>query len=96
MKAVLVLSALVGAVSANTLPSCAQSCVTKFTSGSNIGSCPSSNAACICKNTALLGDFACCLSSGCSKGDQTSAVSYAHSICSAQGVTVPTAVVCSS
>ncbi|KAG9242381.1 hypothetical protein BJ878DRAFT_175417 [Calycina marina] len=79
------------------LPSCAQGCVVKFTSGSSIGNCQSSDAKCICSSSSFLGDISCCLTSVCSADDQQTAIDYAVSFCKISGVTgLPTAVVCSS
>ncbi|KXJ92460.1 hypothetical protein Micbo1qcDRAFT_162749 [Microdochium bolleyi] len=100
MKAVLVASALLGVVLAQdglpTLPGCATSCLTKFTSGGNIGSCGGLDAACICKDANFLTGIACCLSGQCSQSDQAQAVDYAVKFCGAQGVQVPSAVSCST
>ncbi|KAG9238635.1 hypothetical protein BJ875DRAFT_450375 [Amylocarpus encephaloides] len=79
------------------LPTCAQSCVTKFTTGSNIGGCPSINIQCICSSPTFLSGIACCLSGVCSASDQTAAVTFAKNFCSISGVTgLPDSVVCSS
>ncbi|KAJ1323976.1 CFEM domain-containing protein [Microdochium nivale] len=95
MKATAVLSVLLGAVSvAAQLPACAQACVNAATSNSQIGSCPANNASCICTSTALLNQFACCLSRSCSKADQDASVTYAHGICNSHNSAMPSAVVC--
>ncbi|KAK6068647.1 CFEM domain-containing protein [Seiridium cupressi] len=93
--------AMVGLVAGqNGLPDCAfalqKQCVTKFTSGTNIGGCPQLNVSCICSQQSFLSDIACCLADVCSAADQQAAVDYAHSLCSTAGVTVPSAVTCSS
>jgi len=80
-----------------TLPSCAQSCVVKFTSGSNIGGCSSSDIKCICGNSGFLSGIACCLAGQCDAADQTAATNYAIQFCGISGVTnLPTAVSCTS
>ncbi|KAH7031181.1 uncharacterized protein B0I36DRAFT_362912 [Microdochium trichocladiopsis] len=99
MKAFFVASALVGAVLAQDLPAlpgCATQCLTKFTTGGNIGSCQSLDAACICRDANFLSGIACCLAGACSQSDQNQAVDYAIKFCGAQGVTVPSSVSCSS
>jgi len=100
MKAILfgVALTLAGLTSAQPgLPTCAQSCVTQFTSGSNIGSCNSLDIACICSNSNFLGGIACCLAGACSPADQVAATNYAQSFCKISGVTdLPTAVSCTS
>ncbi|KAJ1333469.1 CFEM domain-containing protein [Microdochium nivale] len=100
MKSAFVVSALLGAVLAQdtlpSLPTCATACLTKFTTGGNIGSCPSLNAACICADANFLNGIACCLVGACNPADQAQAVDYASKFCGAQGVTVPSSVSCSS
>ncbi|KAH8197165.1 hypothetical protein TruAng_008658 [Truncatella angustata] len=78
------------------LPQCARDCLAKFTSGASIGGCAQIDAKCICSQQAFLNDIACCLASVCSQSDQQAAVDYAVNLCAAQGVTVPSAVSCSS
>lgn len=78
------------------LPQCAKDCVTKFTSGDNIGGCPQINAQCICAQQSFISGIACCLSSVCDEADQQAAVDYAVKFCSSFGVTVPSAVSCTS
>ncbi|KAI1845322.1 hypothetical protein JX265_005479 [Neoarthrinium moseri] len=98
MKITLVALAGVSLVAAqfDGLPQCAQGCVTKFTSGSNIGGCPQIDAKCICSQQTFLSDIACCLASVCNAADQQAAVDFAIKFCSTQGVQVPTAVSCST
>ncbi|ERS97009.1 uncharacterized protein SPSK_02751 [Sporothrix schenckii 1099-18] len=78
------------------LPTCAQSCANKFLTG-GIGNC-GSDAKCICSDKSFLSDIACCLAApgGCDAADQSSAVVFASQLCAAQGVTVPSAVTCTS
>lgn len=78
------------------LPTCAQGCVTQFTTGSNIGGCPQLDVKCICSSEDFLSGIACCLASACSAADQKTAVQFAASLCQTQGVTVPSSVSCST
>ncbi|KAH8676348.1 hypothetical protein BX600DRAFT_432861 [Xylariales sp. PMI_506] len=78
------------------LPTCAKSCLTEFTSGDNIGGCAAINAKCICAQSTFIDGIACCLAGACDSADQSSAVTYAVSFCAIQGVSVPTAVSCTS
>ncbi|RQM06993.1 hypothetical protein DH86_00000119 [Scytalidium sp. 3C] len=79
------------------LPPCAQQCVNKFTSGSEIGGCQAVNAACICANPDFLSNIACCLAGACSVADQQAATTFALNFCKIAGVTnLPTAVSCVS
>jgi len=80
----------------NGVPTCGQPCLTKYTSGGNIAGCNSLDVACICSNQNFLSDVACCLSVNCDPADQQEATNFADSLCKANGVTVPTAVVCTS
>jgi len=80
----------------NGVPTCGQSCLTKYISGGNIAGCSSLNVACICSNQSFLSDVACCLSVSCDAADQQIATNFADNLCKANGVTVPTAVVCTS
>ncbi|KAK4241965.1 hypothetical protein C8A03DRAFT_29860 [Achaetomium macrosporum] len=95
VTAALVSLALAGAAVAQELPSCAQSCANQFLTG-GIGNC-GSDPKCICADKGFLGSIACCLTGVCDQAAQSSAVSYAASLCSAFGVTdLPTAVSCTS
>ncbi|KAL1894947.1 hypothetical protein Sste5346_005634 [Sporothrix stenoceras] len=80
----------------NQLPTCAQSCANKYLTG-GIGNC-GSDAKCICSDKDFLSGIACCLAApgGCDAADQSSAVVFASQLCAAQGVTVPSAVTCTS
>jgi len=79
-----------------TLPSCAQSCVTLFTTGSSIAGCNQVDVACICSSSDFLNNIACCLASQCDAADQATAVEYAQQICKTANVSVPDAVSCVS
>ncbi|KAM0446691.1 hypothetical protein ACHAPV_003115 [Trichoderma viride] len=87
-------AALAAAQDLSGLPSCASTCVLKFTTGTAIGGCQQLDIACICKNADFLNGIACCLADACSKSDQDKAISYAQQICSTAGVTTPDTVVC--
>lgn len=73
-----------------------QNCADKFLTG-GIGNC-GSDAKCICSDKSFLSDIACCLAEpgACDTADQSSAVVFASQLCAAQGVTVPSAVTCTS
>ena len=68
--------------------------MTKYTTGDAIAGCGQLNAACICANKDFLSDIACCLAGSCSPEDQAKAVTFAQQICTANGITVPSAVSC--
>lgn len=79
------------------LPRCAQSCVTQYTSGSTIGGCNSLDIACICSNNDFLSNIACCVARVCDQADQQATISYAQQLCALDGVTnLPTDASCSS
>lgn len=73
-----------------------QSCANKYLTG-GIGNC-GSDAKCICSDKDFLSGIACCLAApgGCDVADQSSAIVFASQLCAAQGVTVPSAVTCTS
>ncbi|KAH9985006.1 hypothetical protein F4779DRAFT_322384 [Xylariaceae sp. FL0662B] len=100
MKNIVAILSLVGlAVAADTsqLPKCAQSCVTKFTTGSNIGDCAQLDAKCICSDKDFLSDISCCIADVCSADEQAATIAFAVSFCRTQGVTdLPTTVTCAS
>ncbi|RFU36122.1 hypothetical protein B7463_g240, partial [Scytalidium lignicola] len=93
-----VATALAGSVvgqSISDLPTCAQSCVTQFTSGSSIGGCSGIDIACICSSPSFLSNIACCLAGACNQADQVAATNFAQSLCKTAGVTnLPDAVSC--
>ncbi|KAH6675581.1 hypothetical protein B0J14DRAFT_367406 [Halenospora varia] len=79
------------------LPDCAKTCVTQYTSGSNIGGCPSLDIVCICSSSGFLSGIACCLAGSCNAADQATAVTFARNFCGSSGVTnLPSSVSCSS
>lgn len=91
------LASVTFAQTASGVPSCAQPCVAKFTSGSSIAGCNGVDVACICSNKDFLSDIACCLVNVCDEADQEAATTYAHQICASNGVTnLPPAVSCAS
>ncbi|KAL2021319.1 hypothetical protein VTK56DRAFT_7290 [Thermocarpiscus australiensis] len=97
VPAVLLSLALAGTAAAQSpqLPPCAQGCANKFLSG-GIGNC-GTDPACICGDKSFIGDIACCLAGVCDPPQQSSAVAYAASLCSAFGVTtLPSTVSCST
>lgn len=95
---VAITAVLAGLTSAqNGLPTCAQSCVTRYTSGSEIGGCTNLDVACICSNSSFLSGIACCLADACEAADEATAVAYAQNLCRTAGVTnLPSAVSCAS
>jgi len=92
------LALITGLISAQDgLPTCAQSCVAGFTSGSQIGGCSSVDIVCICSSSTFLSGIACCLAGKCDAADQQAATEYAQNLCKASGVTnLPSAVSCAS
>ncbi|KAG4031588.1 hypothetical protein MFRU_009g03490 [Monilinia fructicola] len=91
-------SVLAGLTSAqNGLPTCAQSCVTQYTSGSQIAGCANLDIACICSNDSFLSGIACCLAAACEAADEQIAVAYAQNLCKTSGVTdLPSVVSCAA
>ncbi|EQB48791.1 hypothetical protein CGLO_11946 [Colletotrichum gloeosporioides Cg-14] len=98
MKFAIVAIAVAGLAGAQVqqLPTCAQTCVNKYTSGTAIAGCSNLDIKCICSNSGFLDGIACCLADACPKADQDTAVKYAKDICTGAGVTVPDQVVCKS
>lgn len=97
MKASFVVLAGASLVAAqNGLPTCAESCVSNFTTGQEIGGCNSLDIKCICSQQTFLSDIACCLAGACDAADQQTAIGYAQNICGTAGVTVPSSVVCTA
>lgn len=72
-----------------------QDCASQQFSGGSYAGC-GTDPKCICSNQSFLGNIACCLTGACNEADQSSAITFATQICSAQGVAVPTAVSCST
>ncbi|KAF7906217.1 hypothetical protein EAF00_000496 [Botryotinia globosa] len=91
-------SVLAGFTSAqNGLPTCAQSCVTQYTTGSQIAGCANLDIACICSNPSFLSGIACCLADACDAEDEQTAVAFAQNLCRTSGVTnLPSVVSCAS
>lgn len=84
------LSAIASLTYAQSIPTCAISCVT--TLPANCGANPS----CICADTAWIADVSCCVKTNCAEADQQAALSYANTICTPVGVTLPTTASCAS
>ncbi|KAK4112059.1 hypothetical protein N656DRAFT_798419 [Canariomyces notabilis] len=97
IPAVLLSIALAGSAVAQLdgLPSCAQSCANQYLTG-GIPGCGTADVQCICGNSGFISGIACCLAGVCDAADQTSAVAFASGICGAAGVSVPSAVTCTS
>ncbi|KAF4461917.1 cell wall [Fusarium albosuccineum] len=76
------------------LPSCAQPCINKYTTGDGIAGCGQFDFKCICGNQDFLDGIACCLEDECDASGRAAAVKYAGQICSSAGVDVPDEVVC--
>lgn len=72
-----------------------QSCASQFFSGGSYAGC-GTDPKCICANQDFIGNVACCLVGACSEADQASAITFAQQICSANGVSVPSTVSCST
>ncbi|EEU48556.1 uncharacterized protein NECHADRAFT_98798 [Fusarium vanettenii 77-13-4] len=97
MKSTLFIAALfAGLASAqqDKLPTCAQPCVDKYTTGKGIAGCGQFDFKCICSNESFLDGIACCLEGECDDKGKQAAVDYAKKICSTSGVDVPDEVVC--
>ncbi|KAM5355915.1 hypothetical protein ACJ41O_002561 [Fusarium nematophilum] len=97
MKSFLVSAALFAGLvvaQAGKLPSCAQSCVDKYTTGDGIAGCGQLEVKCICSNENFLDGIACCLEDQCDQEGIAAAIKYAGQICSSAGVDVPDEVVC--
>ncbi|KAK3670106.1 hypothetical protein LTR78_010046 [Recurvomyces mirabilis] len=76
------------------LPPCASTCVSQ---GPGFGSCGTFDVKCICSDTTLLADLACCVSTACSAADQQNTIDYANSLCAGQGVSdLPQSATCSA
>jgi cobalamin biosynthesis Mg chelatase CobN len=97
MKASIFSLALVAGLAAaqsDKIPSCATSCISKYTTGDGIAGCGQLDIKCICSNDDFLNGIACCLKDKCDTAGQAAAVKYAQQICSTAGVTVPDEVTC--
>ncbi|KAH7022936.1 hypothetical protein EDB80DRAFT_696060 [Ilyonectria destructans] len=92
----LALVAGLAAAQAGKIPSCATSCINKYTTGDGIAGCSAIDVKCICSNADFLSGIACCLEGQCDAAGKAAAVKYAQQICSAAKVTVPDEVVCKS
>ncbi|KAK3113792.1 hypothetical protein LTR53_008570 [Teratosphaeriaceae sp. CCFEE 6253] len=86
---VVALISAVYAVSIPGLPACAGECVTSF------GSCSQLAVQCICSDTTLLANLACCVGHNCDATDQNTTITFADALCAGQGVTnLPSAATC--
>ncbi|KAH6898648.1 hypothetical protein B0T10DRAFT_473328 [Thelonectria olida] len=97
MKASILSLALVAgfaAAQSDKIPSCATSCINKYTTGDGIAGCGQLDIKCICSNDDFLNGIACCLKDKCDASGQAAAVKYAQQICSTACVTVPDEVTC--
>ncbi|RSL49246.1 hypothetical protein CEP54_012525 [Fusarium duplospermum] len=97
MKSTLFIAALfAGLASAqqDKIPTCAQPCVDKYTTGKGIAGCGQFDFKCICSNESFLDGIACCLEDECDDKGKEATVDYAKKICSTSGVEVPDEVVC--
>ncbi|KAK0315844.1 hypothetical protein LTR01_001144 [Friedmanniomyces endolithicus] len=71
------------------LPACAGNCVTSF------GNCAQLAVGCICSDTTLLANLACCVGSNCDAADQNTTITFADALCAGQSVTnLPQAATC--
>lgn len=94
--AILVSLALAGAaVAQDGIPQCAQGCANTFLLN-GIPGCSNADIACICGNGDFIKSISCCLMEKCPEAEQQQAVKFAAELCSGAGVTVPTAVICST
>ncbi|KAK1071206.1 hypothetical protein LTR74_003587 [Friedmanniomyces endolithicus] len=83
------LASVVVSVSIPGLPACAGNCVTSF------GNCAQLAVACICSDTTLLANLACCVGSNCDAADQNTTITFADALCAGQSVTnLPMAATC--
>lgn len=71
-----------------------QDCANQFLLN-GIGNC-GRDPKCICSDKSFIGEISCCLAKpgGCNADDQKKAIVYASQLCSANGVSVPSEVVC--
>ncbi|ATY59706.1 Extracellular membrane protein, 8-cysteine region, CFEM [Cordyceps militaris CM01] len=80
----------------NSIPQCAQDCVGKFLSGSNIAGCSLVDYGCICRNKDFINNIACCLAPVCDDQGKADTISLANKLCKAFNVDLPTAVTCNT
>ncbi|KAK0333994.1 hypothetical protein LTR91_025500 [Friedmanniomyces endolithicus] len=83
------LASVAVSVSIPGLPACAGNCVTSF------GNCAQLAVGCICSDTTLLANLACCVGSNCDAADQNTTITFADALCAGQSVTnLPMAATC--
>ncbi|KAK1823152.1 hypothetical protein LTR12_002455 [Friedmanniomyces endolithicus] len=83
------LASVAVSVSIPGLPACAGNCVTSF------GNCAQLAVGCICSDTTLLANLACCVGSNCNAEDQNTTITFADALCAGQSVTnLPMAATC--
>jgi hypothetical protein len=71
-----------------------ETCAAGFTTPGLVAGCPLANIACICSNSTFISSISCCLAANCDQADQAQAIGFADQLCSDNGVTVATAVIC--
>jgi hypothetical protein len=71
-----------------------ETCAAGFTTPGLVAGCPLANVACICSNSTFISSISCCLAANCDQADQQQAINFADQLCSDNGVTVATAVIC--
>ncbi|KAF2200137.1 hypothetical protein GQ43DRAFT_473008 [Delitschia confertaspora ATCC 74209] len=73
------------------LQPCARDCLTD-----DFGGCALLDVKCICGNKNLIDNLSCCVSKNCNADQQQETIKFAHDICVANGVTVPTVASCAA
>ncbi|KAI6112382.1 hypothetical protein EDD17DRAFT_1595822 [Pisolithus thermaeus] len=73
-----------GLVSRQSLPSCANPCITN----ANLGGCSATDDTCLCENQTFINSTTTCIESSCTGNDLQEAEQYAQSLCLAVGVTL--------
>ncbi|KAI6115318.1 hypothetical protein EDD16DRAFT_1594859 [Pisolithus croceorrhizus] len=77
-------SASAGLVSRQSLPSCANPCITN----ANLGGCSATDDTCLCESQTFINSTTTCIESSCTGNDLQEAEQYAQSLCLAVGVTL--------
>ncbi|GJN77993.1 hypothetical protein PLIIFM63780_001486 [Purpureocillium lilacinum] len=95
MKTTLIVSMAAGlaaAQSVGNVPECARDCVGKVIG--SVAGCKSSDIGCFCKDKAFINNIVCCIAktNDCNAAQLNETLKYADSLCSPQGVTLPTTV----
>ncbi|KAI6018318.1 hypothetical protein EDC04DRAFT_2742509 [Pisolithus marmoratus] len=73
-----------GFVTRQTLPACAQTCITN----ADLGGCSITDDTCLCNNQTFVSSTTSCIESSCTGSDLQEAEQYAQSLCLAVGVTL--------